>query len=100
MPWPKNALLNAVAPIIDTHYEVHKVNEELACIVPVRWYPNWIQATPASVPSQKSSQTVPQAWLSQISTRPSRSVVPPMSRMSPLLHTTTCKFVYRLWVQL
>ena len=64
---------------------------------PVRWYPSCTQATPASTALQKSSQTVPQAWLSHTSTRPSRAVLPPTSRMSPLLHTTVVLQIYFIY---
>lgn len=51
-------------------------------------YPSCVQATPASMLPQRSSQTVPHACLLQISTLPSRALLPPWSLISPLLQTT------------
>jgi len=52
-------------------------------------YPSCRQVTLASTTPHESSHTVPQTWLSQISTRPSDAVVPPTSLMSPSAHTET-----------
>jgi len=49
--------------------------------------PSCLQATAASVLSQLSSHTVPQAAFWQTSTRPSLGVEPPMSLMSPFEQT-------------
>ena len=54
--------------------------------LPVPAKPNCLQATLASGVPQRSSQTVPQALLLQISTRPSY-IAPPTSLMSPWLQT-------------
>ena len=51
--------------------------------------PSCLQATLASTAPQKSSQTVPQTLLLQISTRPC-VVVPPRSLMAPLVQVATC----------
>ena len=45
--------------------------------------PSCLQATVASAFDHESSQTVPQALLWQISTRPSRLVAPSLSLMAP-----------------
>ena len=50
--------------------------------------PSWEQTTWASLIPQSSSHTVPHWPLMQISTRPSYSVNPPTSRISPYSHKT------------
>ena len=50
-------------------------------------YPSCLQATPASVLSQWSSQTVPQAPSLHTSTRPSVLFEPPTRRIVPVVHT-------------
>ena len=46
--------------------------------------PACLHATLASFTSQRSSQTVPQAWFWQTSTRPSHGTLPPTNLMEPL----------------
>ncbi len=50
---------------------------------PVEDSPSCLQTTPASVVSHIWSHTVPHSLLRQISTRPSRLLVPPIRRTSP-----------------
>ena len=52
-------------------------------ILPSEGRPSWVQTTVASLISQKSSQTVPQRLLKQISIRPSVEFCPPRSLISP-----------------
>ena len=52
-------------------------------LVPVSLNPSCLHATLASLVDQKSSQTVPQLLLLQISTRPSRLFAPSLSLISP-----------------
>ena len=54
---------------------------------PIVENPSWLQATIASKVDQKSSQTVPHCSFQQISTRPSDSVGPLTSLMSPFSQT-------------
>ena len=51
--------------------------------------PSCLQATPASLKSQKSSHTVPHCPWKHTSTRPSRLFLPPTSRISVLLQAPT-----------
>ena len=51
--------------------------------------PSCLHATLASLVDQKSSQTVPQSLLLQISTRPSRLFDPSLSLMLPCVHTVS-----------
>ena len=50
-------------------------------------YPSCLQTTLASLPLQKSSQTVPQALALHTSTRPSIWLTPPTSLTSPSTQT-------------
>lgn len=50
-------------------------------------YPSCLHTTPASVTSQRSSQIVPHSPSLHNSTRPSRLLVPPTRRTSPLVQT-------------
>ena len=56
--------------------------------VPVKGYPSWLHTTLASMEFQPSPHTVPHWSLIQISTRPSNWSEPPMSLISPVLHTS------------
>ena len=58
---------------------------------PVLAKPSWLHTTWASVLSQESSQTVPQAPLRQISTRPSVPFLAPDNRMSPSVQAIEIK---------
>lgn len=52
---------------------------------PISLYPSCLQTTAASGIVQSLPHTVPHTSLKQISTRPSSSVLPPLSLMSPLV---------------
>ncbi len=84
--WPAplvKPLVRATAPIkYSVHYTIRCQNN-----LPVVANPSCVQTTLASAAPQKSSHTVPQALLLQISTRPWFEVLPPCNRRSPCLQT-------------
>lgn len=61
----------------------------LTRVLPLDEKPSCLQATAASKALQKSSHTVPQALLLQTSTRPSLELLPPTSRMSPVVQANS-----------
>ena len=76
------------------HIVTHCVNYgDNVFIVPVSLNPNCLHATLASLVDQKSSQTVPQSLLLQISTRPSRLFAPSLSLMSPCVQAASVKLI-------
>ena len=66
---------------------LHPYNE----YTPIGENPSCLQATLASVVSQKSSHTVPHWLMLHISTRPSRGLCPLWSLISPYAHITEMK---------
>ena len=61
-------------------------------ILPWREKSNSLQTTLASYVSQYWSHTVPHRPFTHTSTRPSYSVLPPISRKAPVLHRATCRY--------
>ena len=63
-------------------------------LVPAGFSPNCLQTTPASVSSHIWSHTVPHSSFRQISTRPSKLLLPPTSLTSPAVHPIIKREIY------
>ena len=75
--------IHITPPYINYH------QDNIKNIVPVSLNPSCLHATLASLVDQKSSQTVPQLLLLQISTRPSRLFAPSLSLMAPCVQAVS-----------